>query len=224
MYIMTKSCRAACFVACKSTAIYAFTYENFAIVAEACGAGQVGVYACAAVAGVQALANCYCGLYANAGCDYGIYSYAARDVGILGCAYRYYGVIGNAHCSNPVVGNGAYYDSSSSSQVKITTCRNLDVLARIRGLEIHQWKYHDRNQRGPDEFIGPYEDGWRDAFGLHFSQGIYEASVGGAALRGVQELDLCREVQACCICGLVDCLCGMEARLANIENLLRRCA
>ena len=184
----------------RTTAIYA-------------SAPSVAIWGCASGNGaIYGGASC-CGVVGHADKYQGVYGSACED-GVLGCASSQHGVSGN----------GPHYDTTSSRQYKVPTCRNLAVLASLRGLPLQQWKYHDRNQRGLDEFIGPYEDDWRAAFGLHFSGGMYESNVAGVALRGVQELDLFREAQSCCICEQAACICNMENRLANLENLMRRCA
>jgi hypothetical protein len=166
-----------------------------------CASGCVGVYGYAATnTGVMG-ESAWCG----------VKGYASSGVGVFGCTPANHGVYGYAGTSYPVTGNGAYYNASSKT-IKLVTVECPDVLTAIRDLQISQWAWDDRNQRGFDEFIGPFAEDVQRAFNLTFANdGVYQ--LDGVALRGVQQLD--QKVTE-----LENVIQSQNERIANLEAKL----
>lgn len=198
--------------------VYGYAAVCFGVYGLSYSCGVVGYATCSV--GVGGVSEGNYGVHGLAYGCLGVYGYAASCRGVMAVSGCDHGLYATANGAYPVSGNGAYYDRTSNRQYKIKTGDVIGVIESLKSVSIEKWMYHDRNQKGFDEFIGPYDNEWRDAFGLHHDDGIYAHSIAGVAIAGVKELTSCIEKQDSCIILLNSCISGFEERINKLESMI----
>jgi hypothetical protein len=104
---------------------------------------------------------------------------------------------------------GTTYTSDRLLKERIT---KIDILPRIRSLNISEWSFKNESQR----HIGPMAQDFYQLFPFYSDSPDSIDQMDGIALKGVQELDGC-------VGCLQACICSLESRLANLEARLPAC-